>query len=54
MPGWDCHGLPIELKVLQSMDQEKRKELSPIKLRKKARAFALKVGRCTLTLSTPS
>jgi len=42
VPGWDCHGLPIELKVLQSMDQEKRKELTPIKLRKKARAFALK------------
>ena len=20
VPGWDCHGLPIELKVLQSMD----------------------------------
>ena len=42
VPGWDCHGLPIELKVLQSMDQEKRKELTPIKLRYKARAFALK------------
>uniref|UniRef100_A0A3N7FM14 Aminoacyl-tRNA synthetase class Ia domain-containing protein n=1 Tax=Populus trichocarpa TaxID=3694 RepID=A0A3N7FM14_POPTR len=24
VPGWDCHGLPIELKVLQSMDQEAR------------------------------
>ena len=23
VPGWD-HGLPIELKVLQSMDQEQR------------------------------
>ena len=22
VPGWDCHGLPIELKVLQAMNQE--------------------------------
>jgi isoleucyl-tRNA synthetase len=35
VPGWDCHGLPIELKVLQSMDADKRLELTPIKLRKK-------------------
>ncbi|KAG0613475.1 hypothetical protein M758_6G105600 [Ceratodon purpureus] len=42
VPGWDCHGLPIELKVLQSMDAEARKELTPIKLRKKAAQFAQK------------
>ncbi len=42
VPGWDCHGLPIELKVLQSIDKDQRKNLSPIKLRKKAAAFALK------------
>lgn len=42
VPGWDCHGLPIELKVLQSMDAEARNELTPIKLRKKAAQFALK------------
>ncbi|CAM6007741.1 unnamed protein product [Sphagnum balticum] len=42
VPGWDCHGLPIELKVLQSMDADARKELTPIKLRKKAAQFALK------------
>ena len=35
MPGWDCHGLPIELKVLQSMKDEERKALTPIKLRQK-------------------
>ncbi|KAG2283941.1 hypothetical protein Bca52824_055161 [Brassica carinata] len=40
VPGWDCHGLPIELKVLQSMDQEVRKELTPLKLRAKAAKFA--------------
>jgi len=41
-PGWDCHGLPIELKVLQSMGEEQRRGLSPLKLRYKARDFALK------------
>ncbi|CAN6468330.1 unnamed protein product [Victoria cruziana] len=40
VPGWDCHGLPIELKVLQSMDDNARKELTPLKLRKKAAKFA--------------
>ncbi|OVA14857.1 Aminoacyl-tRNA synthetase [Macleaya cordata] len=40
VPGWDCHGLPIELKVLQSMDQDARKDLTPIKLRAKAAKFA--------------
>jgi isoleucyl-tRNA synthetase len=42
IPGWDCHGLPIELKVLQAMDAEARAQLTPIKLRYKAKAFALK------------
>ncbi|EYU43948.1 hypothetical protein ABFS82_07G014600 [Erythranthe guttata] len=40
VPGWDCHGLPIELKVLQSMDQDARKDLTPVKLRAKAAKFA--------------
>ncbi|XP_073004103.1 isoleucine--tRNA ligase, chloroplastic/mitochondrial isoform X1 [Typha latifolia] len=40
VPGWDCHGLPIELKVLQSMNQDARKELTPLKLRQKAAKFA--------------
>lgn len=42
VPGWDCHGLPIELKVLQGLSPEQRKELTPISLRRKARDFALK------------
>ena len=42
VPGWDCHGLPIELKVLQAMKPEERLELTPLKLRKKAQKFALK------------
>lgn len=40
VPGWDCHGLPIELKVLQSMKSKERQELTPIKLRERAATFA--------------
>ena len=40
IPGWDCHGLPIELKVLQSMKSEERQKLNPVLLRGKAAAFA--------------
>ena len=42
VPGWDCHGLPIELKVLQDkkMKSEERLNLTPIELRRKAAAFA--------------
>eukprot|EP00605_Chrysophyceae_sp_TOSAG23-4_P002147 GSChrysophyteH1.ASY1.ANO1.2375.1 assembled CDS len=41
VPGWDTHGLPIELKVLQGMKSKEREELTPISLRKKAAEFAL-------------
>jgi isoleucyl-tRNA synthetase len=40
-PGWDCHGLPIELKVLQTLSSEERRGLTPIELRRRARAYAL-------------
>jgi isoleucyl-tRNA synthetase len=40
VPGWDCHGLPIELKVLQSLKPEEKKALTPIGIRKKAAGFA--------------
>ena len=40
VPGWDCHGLPIELKVLQSLKSKERAALTPLELRKKAAAFA--------------
>jgi isoleucyl-tRNA synthetase len=40
VPGWDCHGLPIELKVLQTMKSGERQGLSPIALREKAAKFA--------------
>ena len=35
VPGWDCHGLPIELKVLQNLKSDERKNLDTLKLRKK-------------------
>jgi len=40
VPGWDCHGLPIELKVLQTMKSKERQNLKPIDLRKRAAEFA--------------
>ncbi len=49
VPGWDCHGLPIELKVLQAMDQEQRQALTPLKLRKKAAAYARKQVEAQMT-----
>ncbi|MCX7592500.1 MAG: class I tRNA ligase family protein, partial [Fischerella sp.] len=42
VPGWDCHGLPIELRVLQNMKAAERQNLTPLQLRQKAREFALK------------
>lgn len=43
VPGWDCHGLPIELKVLQNMKSAERQNLTPLQLRQKAKEFALTV-----------
>jgi isoleucyl-tRNA synthetase len=40
IPGWDCHGLPIELKVLQTMKSKEREALTPVTLREKAAEFA--------------
>jgi isoleucyl-tRNA synthetase len=41
VPGWDCHGLPIELKVLQSLSSTERSALTPLELRRRAHAYAL-------------
>ena len=30
VPGWDCHGLPIELKVLQNLKSNERKNLDAL------------------------
>lgn len=40
VPGWDCHGLPIELKVLQTLSDSERANMTPIDLRRHAAAFA--------------
>ncbi len=45
VPGWDCHGLPIELKVLQTLKPQEREGLTPLALRHKARDFALETVR---------
>jgi len=37
VPGWDCHGLPIEYKVVKES-----RRLSPLEVRKKSEAFARK------------
>src|SRR6266542_2551406 len=37
VPGWDCHGLPIEYKVVKGS-----RALSPLEVRKKSEAFARK------------
>ena len=36
VPGWDCHGLPIELKAITKAEES----LSPVEIRRKAREFA--------------
>lgn len=40
VPGWDCHGLPIEMKVLQTMKASEKEGMTPSALRKKAAQFA--------------
>ncbi|HME88210.1 MAG TPA: isoleucine--tRNA ligase [Chthoniobacterales bacterium] len=37
VPGWDCHGLPIEYKVVKES-----RDLSPLEVRKRSEAFARK------------
>jgi isoleucyl-tRNA synthetase len=41
VPGWDCHGLPIELQVDRSLGS-KKKEMSPAAFRRACRAHAEK------------
>ena len=41
VPGWDCHGLPIEHKVLKELGDE-AKELSKLKIRYKCQSYAEK------------
>jgi len=41
VPGWDCHGLPIELKVDQELGKKKR-EMTKSEIRKECRVYAEK------------
>ncbi|MDY6987730.1 MAG: isoleucine--tRNA ligase [Thermodesulfobacteriota bacterium] len=41
VPGWDCHGLPIEHQVDQELG-EKKKEMGQIEVRRQCRAYAKK------------
>ncbi|MEM9420581.1 MAG: class I tRNA ligase family protein, partial [Planctomycetota bacterium] len=40
-PGWDCHGLPIEHKVMQELG-DKAREMEPIQVRRKCKTYAEK------------
>src|SRR5438067_5163659 len=41
VPGWDCHGLPIEIKVDDALGRKKL-EMAPLDVRKACRAYAEK------------
>jgi len=41
IPGWDCHGLPIEIRVDQLLGP-KKKDMSIIEIREECRKYALK------------
>ncbi len=41
LPGWDCHGLPIEHQLLKELKQKKN-EVDCVDFRKKAHAYAMK------------
>ncbi len=41
IPGWDCHGLPIEHKVMQELG-DKAKGMVPMQIRKRCRDYAEK------------
>jgi isoleucyl-tRNA synthetase len=40
IPGWDCHGLPIELRAIKEIGFEEAQD--PVKLRRHCRQFALR------------
>ncbi len=40
IPGWDCHGLPIELKALEKANVTAETKLTPVEIRKSARNLA--------------
>ena len=44
IPGWDCHGQPIEHKVRQELGAQAR-DLSPTEIRKRCEAYAAKYAK---------
>lgn len=42
VPGWDCHGLPIELKAFEKNGWDRASGIDPVKIRGAARGFAQK------------
>ena len=42
VPGWDCHGLPIEFKVMQDFRKENRQDATAADIRKACEAYARK------------
>jgi len=40
IPGWDCHGLPIELKALRQLSSRAHASAGPVETRKQARDVA--------------
>ena len=42
VPGWDCHGLPIELQVEQEIGRDKKAAMDAVEVRRRCDAFARK------------
>lgn len=42
VPGWDCHGLPIEFKVSQEMRKAGDTDVDPVTIRRACESYALK------------
>ena len=41
VPGWDCHGLPIEFKVVQELRKTGREDATPAEIRRECEALSL-------------
>ncbi|OQR91430.1 isoleucyl-tRNA synthetase [Achlya hypogyna] len=41
IPGWDCHGLPIEIKALERLKDTNRDQMDPAEIRRHSRELAL-------------
>ena len=50
VPGWDCHGLPIEDKVMKELG-ESAKGMTAMEIRRRCRAYAEKFARYKKVIS---